>query len=427
MPIVSINDDAMTRRAPRQSEVAADAPLSYPQLIAVTGYPPTSVGGGNIWRNLLRDYPNDRLTIITSGPLLDHLRQQGAGAGLLAVEHVGMYPWRSRLRGARRLLRSLNVAQVLPVACAIARRASRHSVILTMPWGGEFGSELFVAAYLAHRRSGAKLVVYELDEWRAALASGAARITRLLERVCHGRILKAASAVWVISEPLAEEFRARYGVMTRVLPNCVELERFARARPATTRAAGEVRVLYTGSVFGAQADALRNVLAALPQRSNAVYTLVVHTPNTAEELVALGLSGRGLRVEPAVAVDEMPDLLASADILALPLSFDPQYGAMVKTSLPTKTADYLASGVPILIHAPPHASVTRLARAEGWAEIVDEPSVDHVRAALERLATDDALRRRLRENSLRIARLRHDLRARREEFITSIRQAALCT
>ncbi len=107
--------------------------------------------------------------------------------------------------------------------------------------------------------------------------------------------------------------------------------------------------------------------------------------------------------------------------LLLPFSFDEQQRTVVSTSLPTKTADYLASGVPVLVHAPPYATITHLASSEGWADVVDEPSIERLATALRRLANDKSLRKRLVENALRIARARYDLATRRAEFIASIK------
>ena len=117
----------------------------------------------------------------------------------------------------------------------------------------------------------------------------------------------------------------------------------------------------------------------------------------------------------------MPDILATADALLLPFSFDDQQQEVVSTSLPSKTAPYLASGVPVLVHAPPYATITRMATSEGWAEVVNEPSIERLADALQRLANDKSLRKRLVENALRIARARYDLTRHRAQFIASIR------
>jgi glycosyltransferase involved in cell wall biosynthesis len=303
-----------------------------------------------------------------------------------------------------------------------ARRAGRDTVLLVIPSGEELGSELPVAAYLAHRLSGAPLVIYEMDEWRAA-ARRAGWTSCLLERLFHRRLLHAAQAVWVVSQPMEEALQGRFGTKANVMPNGVEVERFARGRRGERAHQDEFRLLFTGAVYGPQAGAIRNVLRAIQSRPDDRISLFIYTPQSAAELARLGISGPSLHVKRTVPLESMPELLGTADALLLPFSFEPCERAVVSTSLPSKTADYLASGVPVLVHAPSYTTITRLARAEKWAEIVDEPCIERLTLALERLATDDALRARLVANALRVARAQYDLGPQRAAFLTSIQEA----
>jgi glycosyltransferase involved in cell wall biosynthesis len=405
--------------------MATATQLDLPRLLVFTAYPPcTAYGGGIILRNLLREYPRDRITVITNRRFVDAFLRQGEAEGLRDAPHVEVAPWQSRLRRLHRLMIWLNVTKIPSSALWSARRAGRETVLLVIPSGEELGSEFAVAGYLAHRVSGAPLVVYEMDEWRAATRT-AGWNSRLLERLFHRRLLHAARAVWVVSQPMAEALRERFGTEARVLPNGVDVERFARGRRGERANPHEFRLLFTGAVYGPQAGAIRNVLQAIQARLEDRISLFIYTPQSAAELAELGISGSGLRVQRTVPLESMPELLGTADALLLPFSFDPRERAVVSTSLPSKTADYLASGVPVLVHAPPYTTIARLARDEGWAEIVDEPCIEHLTLALGRLATDDRLRARLVANALRVARAQYDLEPQRAAFLASIRRAVV--
>ncbi len=397
---------------------------SLPRLLVVSGYPPNArMGGGIILRNLLQQYPADRLTILSNARVIEQLAADPNG-GLLDALHVPVSPWRSNIRGVRRVLRTVNVLQTFRAARASLRRLSAGDVILAVPWGGEIGSELFAAAYFMHRRSGAGLVVYEMDEWRASLGPAAGLPARVLEGLFHARLVRAAKSVWVISPPLVDQFRQRFGVEAQIMAHCVDIERFHGARSSKQPEGGPRRILYAGAIYGPQVDAIRNVLHAIQNEPSLPYTLVLYTGQSANELAEFGIAGPALRVEPLVPVEQIPELLASADVLLLPFAFEPGQREVVSTSFPTKTADYLASGVPVLVHAPPYATVSRLARAEGWAEVVDEPCIDLLRTALQKLMNDNERRQSLKSEALRVARQRHDLTARRAAFLDSIRAAA---
>ena len=176
-------------------------------------------------KQLLAQYPPDRLDIVTSASVLASFRERPDGGGLLAAPHRAVRPWRSETSGLRRLARTANLLKVGAATRAITALVDAETVLLALPWGGELGSELFAAAYLAHRVTGAPLVIYELDEWRASIAR-AGLPARLLELLLHGPMLRSASTVWVMSEPLVWALAERHGVAARVMPPSVDLSSF---------------------------------------------------------------------------------------------------------------------------------------------------------------------------------------------------------
>ncbi len=375
-------------------------------------------------RKLLGRFPQDRLTIMTSAYNMENLSNRGYAGGLLDVPHIVVHPWRSSLRGTHRLLRCLSVAKIMVgTAVSAALRARRDTTILALPYGAEYGSELFVSAYLAHKLSGAPLVVYEMDEWRASLVGGGinAHISEALEKLFHQRILRAARKVWVMSDQMAEDLSARFGVKAEELPSCIEVDKFARHRHGERANHEEFRIVFTGSVYTPQSGAIRNVLEAIRSRSDVNPSLVIYSSQSEDEITRQGIAGPRLRVERSVPYEKVPELFTDADALLLPFSFDEDQKSVVSTSLPSKSVEYLASGVPVIVHAPPYSTVARLARDEGWAEVVDKPDVGQLGDALARLANDEPLRKRLVTNALRVARSRYDLVRRRREFVASLR------
>jgi glycosyltransferase involved in cell wall biosynthesis len=85
-------------------------------------------------------------------------------------------------------------------------------------------------------------------------------------------------------------------------------------------------------------------------------------------------------------------------------------------SYPTKTADYLASGKPIFVHAPDYASVTKEALTHGWGKVVEVQSPDIILKTLYDLVKNSEIRKSLRESALKTARQKHDINAHRAEF-----------
>jgi glycosyltransferase involved in cell wall biosynthesis len=83
---------------------------------------------------------------------------------------------------------------------------------------------------------------------------------------------------------------------------------------------------------------------------------------------------------------------------------------VVRTALPAKTAEYMVSGTPILVHAPPDAYISKYARDLRWGHVVASLSSAALTAAIRQLLWDAALRESLVEGAYEEARRSHDLR-----------------
>lgn len=112
--------------------------------------------------------------------------------------------------------------------------------------------------------------------------------------------------------------------------------------------------------------------------------------------------------QDAVKHGDVAAVLAEADAAFLPLSFEPDMRHIVETSFPAKMAEYLAAGVPVLVHAPSSSAVARYCREHDCGLVVDEPNEASLRDALMRLSSDAALRERLSAKSFEAAKKNHD-------------------
>jgi glycosyltransferase involved in cell wall biosynthesis len=90
---------------------------------------------------------------------------------------------------------------------------------------------------------------------------------------------------------------------------------------------------------------------------------------------------------------------------------------IVETSFPSKTAEYLAGGIPVLVHAPSYSTVARYCSERGCGLVVDEPYQDALRDALMRLISDDRLRLELSTRALEVARKNHDASLIARDFV----------
>jgi len=99
--------------------------------------------------------------------------------------------------------------------------------------------------------------------------------------------------------------------------------------------------------------------------------------------------------------------LLESDVLLLPLSFDDSQKNYIKYSMPTKTSEYMASGVPILVLAPKGYALTNYALREKWAHVLSDCNVEKISKAIEDLCCDCGLREYYHKRSREIFLSRH--------------------
>jgi glycosyltransferase involved in cell wall biosynthesis len=159
---------------------------------------------------------------------------------------------------------------------------------------------------------------------------------------------------------------------------------------------GQPAVVFTGAIYDAQAEGVRRLMDALEsdelaQLDPRVYLLTQSRP--------ADLSQWGICPSDRVTVAASTRLGAraaqrAADVLFLPIAFDTKRDVR-RTASPSKLPEYLASGVPILVYAPPDSFIAKYALAKGFAEVVTVADADELARALRRVASNDALRTEL--------------------------------
>ena len=178
------------------------------------------------------------------------------------------------------------------------------------------------------------------------------------------RFLFASSDAFVVLTKRAQAIlfpgcndRDSRGRPIEVIPCCVDFQRFALAEKfsreslrAELKIAGRRVIVYLGSFGGWYlTDEMTQLLAVAHKQDPATFSMILtQSPNQGitDRMRALGISDEDFSVT-RVTPEEVPRYLRSADIA---ISFiKPCYSK--QSSSPTKIAEYLASGLPIVCNA----------------------------------------------------------------------------
>jgi glycosyltransferase involved in cell wall biosynthesis len=268
------------------------------------------------------------------------------------------------------------------------------TVVVSSPTFFSIGS-----AWLLARLKRARLVVEVRDLWPAIFVELGVltnrRVIRLLERL-ELAAYAAADQVVVVSDGFRADLIARGVPAEKVhtLRNGVALDQFrpeglnsparAQARARLGARPGDCLVLYAGThgishALPRVADAAA-LLAGLP-----VHFAFVgggsHKPRLQRRVADLGLAN--VTLAPAVPPDQVPALLAAADLCLVPLRDVPLFA----TFIPSKMFEYLAAAKPVIGSVAGEAA--QILREAGAVVVPPEDS-EALAGAIQALATDPA-------------------------------------
>ena len=158
--------------------------------------------------------------------------------------------------------------------------------------------------------------------------------------------------------------------------------------------------MYSGTISISSNRALEHVLeaaAALREDKDVVFVIVGEGLKKAELKKRAGELGTdNVQFLPFQPYGDLPNLLASSDVLLVPL--DKEKSGM---SVPSKLYNFLAAGRPVLGLAPPDSEVAALIRGTRCGDVVPPDDIPGIGEAVLRLKGDPDARREMASNARR--------------------------
>ena len=390
--------------------------MSYKRLLFMSDYPPSTLAGAPvIVKQLLRNYDMTRLDVLCckawyarATPLVRETYLDCPHTSVPSYRVVDPRP--RRVFGP--IMSSVDCLRFYRIMDAGRRLIHEKQIeaIFTAPHHCEFG----MAAYHLHRELGLPLYVFITDDWEKGNPE---LLPNYLIRRHYADLVRSARKLWLTSPAMVRDFQQRFGVEGEFLFHFVDVDRYQQAaRDAPTdRDSGKLKVVYTGALNTMFYDTMKVFCQLLNegmcvggrQVELTIYSSHRHTQLLGEHVFSGGF----------VKSDDIPDILAGADLLLIAVSFtqDPAIRKMVETSLYTKTVDYLASGRPVLVISPPYSGeVDYFGEA---TEVVTTVEREPIEGAIRRLVSDGEYAEALRRRGLELVRRRHSMESLAQIFL----------
>lgn len=226
-------------------------------------------------------------------------------------------------------------------------------------------------------------------------------VAKLFER----SIMTNASLVILTNEITEEYYKKRYGdsIHTAVVHNSI----FDRKSLNDYNPKPPLTIVFTGHIYWAQEQAVTNLIKAMDKLTDLPLTLKLYAPK-APDSIKQAIRGKSNILLSAASPDEMPKVQSEATLLFLPLAWHTKAPDIIATATPGKFTDYLASGRPMLIHAPDYAYISQYSKKHKLGLVVDENNVELLSKTIRDYINNPQIGKEYVKNSLDIFYQNHD-------------------
>ncbi len=237
-------------------------------------------------------------------------------------------------------------------------------------------------------------------------------------------LLDNSSLLLSIGEDMSEEYKRRYGKEFIPFHNPINIDFWKKSQKNEYTLNESPYLLYAGRI-GLGIDSSLKLIAEAVEKINTELHLSLKFMLRSDEQPGWINEYPSARFEHFVAYEEVPRMLSEADILMLPYDFSAESIRFIKYSMPTKASEYMMSGTPVILFAPPDTAVVNYAKKYDCFEISTENSVAALSASIKNIITSLPRRRQLSARATSIAEQKHNALLITSNFrkaLSSIRQ-----
>jgi glycosyltransferase involved in cell wall biosynthesis len=235
-------------------------------------------------------------------------------------------------------------------------------------------------------------------------------------RKAFKQIVKRASIRLSISDLMAEEYERRYGEKFVAFHNPVDIEKWIPFQKKDFTNKKEITIIYSGWVGSTSQPILEfcDIISSINVNLMNI-NFVLYAKFSSDEVKHKISSYDFVEINDYVSQEKLPATISKADFLFLPLSFDKKM-KFVNLSMPTKTAEYMSSGVPIIVYAPKDTALSQYAKKYEWGYTITKNDKGIIKEKLLHFFYDTELQQKLSKNALDLLGERHDVIKNKKRF-----------
>ena len=362
------------------------------KILIVSSWAPPMVGGPQHLYNIFSQFPKNSYRIITSAKNTQKAIQTNVRGSMLPCQYYYFdepapdrkdaaisdaskktNPQSSRLRSKFIIvvkiiihyLSEIYSIWLFSIKTMKALKESRTNFLLGI---SDTGPAL-IATYIASTITRTPYALYLFDIYKG---NNLGWFYNFLAKLFERAIMTRAAIVIVTNEETERFYHQRYGnkIKIAVVHNSAFPDEYAKTR-TSYRLTPPYNIIFTGNVYWAQEQSLLNLVSAMYVLTDLPIELRLYVPKPTEKLQSAVANKLNIKLLIANQ-SEMPKIQSDAALLFLPLSWDTKSPDIIATASPGKFTDYLASGRPMLVHAPDYSYIAKYVKKHHIGLIVDQ-------------------------------------------------------
>lgn len=226
-------------------------------------------------------------------------------------------------------------------------------------------------------------------------------------------IVNKADNCFGISPKMCTEYAFLFGKNFYTFHNPVCIGEWSNIKepPETDNELKTIKIVYSGRIGVANFTAIIEIIDAIEElnkRSSIDYYLEIYSPDKPIEILNRIYHSNHITYRGFQSQAFLVDIINSAQIVLLPLSFDKEAINRSYLSMPTKTSECLACSAAILIYAPLDTALVEYALAKGFGYVIRSQGIENIIEGLISLSDAD-VRIKYNKVALKIATSFHSL------------------
>ncbi|MDP8200860.1 MAG: hypothetical protein P9M11_01820 [Candidatus Tenebribacter burtonii] len=231
-------------------------------------------------------------------------------------------------------------------------------------------------------------------------------------------LVKKSSVRLSISDLMAEEFYKRYSKKFHTFHNPVDVEKWKpHIKSISALKNRKKTILYSGWIGSTSVPIFEfcEIIKSLNEFQYQI-TFTLYSKFSSQEVRDRIEAYSFVQINNYVSQEKLPETLTKANFLLLPLSFESKF-KFTYLSMPTKTAEYMVSGVPIIVYAPERTALSQYAKRSKWGHTLTTNKKEIILKSVMNLFEDIDLQHEYSRNAIELAKERHDVKINKLRFM----------